>query len=362
MPEVGLNSTSGSCATDSAAAFRIGLVCRGSDVDSLRAFRRWWASSDWAICHQPPPVSFSSLHEAGAWYCELPAARPLVAFGYLASEIRDAVQSVCQNAVPMHNDWNAAPIIVRPEDHDLLDKGFEPTPLIVSTSPSDCVREFMVCRQFSERADIRKLASVEEFVRYFQLRYEVWSRSGYLPDSRNATTSRLELDYSDRVATPFGLFLKDGTLAGCVRILRNFGAEENLYVQMIDEILDMAKDPVLKSQFQQPTTPSHPFDILEYFPGFRSCYSEYVRNNIPVGEVSRVIVDPVWRGHKLSEFLVYKAIADAREKQFRKLFLACRKELIPLYAQCGFCVLPKFKADQFGDIPVESYIMERTLP
>ena len=347
---------------DAAKACQVALCCRGGDPDLLPRLRKWWFSRDWPAHAQEAPVSFSSLSDAMDWYCEAPTTRPIVACGHSTSEVQEAFLRARGGTAHRGRLSHAAPIIIGPHDREPFEITPDDAPLAVSASPIDSVREFAVCRHFAPEFQVRQISGPQELAAYFRLRYEVWNGSGYLPASRRAEKSRLELDYTDRTATPMGLFTAAGTLIGCVRVLRNFGREVPRYVDDIAAIIREADDPVLDRLFQRPLTPTQPFDLLEYFPDFRACYSAFVRNGVRVGELSRVIVAQPWRGRRLSEYLVYRALSLARRKKMSKLFLACRTELTPLYAGCGFETLPGYRADRFGDIPIESQIMGRKLP
>ena len=137
---------------------------------------------------------------------------------------------------------------------------------------------------------------------------------------------------------------------------------------MIKTILSKLQDPVLDAAFHQPPRGmNQPFDVLEYFPDFRDYYSKLVRSArgnqraVVVGEVSRVIVDEPFRGHRYSEILVTELITLARREGVNKLLLACREDLMPLYANCGFRQVEGLRSISFGSIPVPSFVMERDI-
>lgn len=208
---------------------------------------------------------------------------------------------------------------------------------------------------------VREIGSPEEFRAYFGLRYEIWSASGYIPRSRDAVQARLELDYTDRTSVAIGAFTPEGRLAGCARLVHQLGAERPDTVRLIKSIIKESSDPVLRQNFAYPRVLSHPFDILDAFPGFRGYYQRLVREHRSKAEVSRVIVHPDHRGHRLAQVLVDRLVAIAVRQRVNVLLLACRPEIRHLYEASGFRIVPDLTAPQFEDIPIASIVMERLL-
>lgn len=208
---------------------------------------------------------------------------------------------------------------------------------------------------------VREIVSPRDFRDYFSLRYDIWSSSGYIPRSRDASRARLELDYTDRTSVAIGAFTAEGRLAGCARLVHQLGAERPDTVRIIKDIIRQSGDPILRQNFAYPPVLSHPFDILDAFPGFRSYYQRLVRERRSKAEVSRVIVHPEHRGHRLAEVLVDRLVAIAVHEQVNVLFLACRPEIQRVYEASGFRIVPNLSAPSFEDIPIASIVMERVL-
>jgi GNAT superfamily N-acetyltransferase len=208
---------------------------------------------------------------------------------------------------------------------------------------------------------VREIVSPEDFREYFALRYDVWSSAGYIPRSRDASGARLELDHTDRTAVPIGAFTADGRLAGCARLVHQLGVERPDTVRLIKEMIKKSGDPVLRQNFAYPRVLSHPFDILDAFPGFRDYYQRLVRERRSKAEVSRVIVHPDHRGHRLSQRLVDHLVDIAVGEGVNILFLACRPEIRHVYEASGFRIVPDLSAPRFEDIPIASIVMERRL-
>ena len=231
-------------------------------------------------------------------------------------------------------------------------------PIVVSSDPVATVKKEFV-RVLNAGAVVRELVARDDLVKFFALRYDIWSAEGYIRPERNASVARLELDYTDRTSLPIGAFAPDGTLIGCARLVREVGAERPQQRAVIDTIVDGSEDRILALNYAYPPTFVHPFDVLEAFPAFRPYYKRMVRSRRSKAEVSRVIVRPEWRGTRLAEILVDRLVEIAARERIEHLFLACRESIAHVYRASGFQRVPDLASVRFGDIPVPSILMER---
>jgi predicted GNAT family N-acyltransferase len=105
----------------------------------------------------------------------------------------------------------------------------------------------------------------------------------------------------------------------------------------------------------------HPFDLLQEFPGFRCHFRALLQARKKPAEIGRVAVDAEYRGLSLSEALVDTAVSFAEAKHVSCVFLACREELGPLYAKCGFEPVNGLKSEKFFNIQLPSIVMQRQI-
>ncbi len=208
----------------------------------------------------------------------------------------------------------------------------------------------------AQRYTIRRLQSESDFRDYATLRYCVWESLDYLA-AHKVTSTRWELDYTDRTALPLGLFAQDGQMAGCVRLVG--GREVPHCVSTLQHLLCHQADGNINANLQFPNRFTHPFDVLKVFPGFASYYRQLITQHISHGELSRVIVHPDHRGKGLGEVLVDSLISLAREEQVARLFLACRVEHQGFYQLSGCSAIPNLTSHRFGAISAASLAMHR---
>jgi GNAT superfamily N-acetyltransferase len=327
------------------------VVCRGpADRHHLRTVREWVATDGYAkdtireIVYVPTLTDLASVPMSPA----VSSIAVLAGFSLAqAAQARLATPSLARIFLPAAADGAVI-------------AGDDPSPIVAVTDVRAAIRKHLV-RVRNQVHSVREIASPGDFRDYFSLRYEIWSSSGYIPRSRDAARARLELDYTDRTSIAIGAFTPEGRLAGCARLVHQLGAERPDTVGLIKDIIKESGDPILRQNFAYPPVLSHPFDILDAFPGFRSYYQRLVRERRTKAEVSRVIVRPEHRGHRLAEVLVDHLVAIAVRQQVNVLFLACRPEIRQLYEASGFRIVPDLSAPKFEDIPIASIVMERVL-
>src|SRR5207237_10345569 len=118
-------------------------------------------------------------------------------------------------------------------------------------------------------------------------------------------------------------------------------------------------DPKLKELSRFPYSAQQPFDVLCEFPGFRAHFRRLIQSGSKPAEIGRVAVDPEHRGQFLSEALVDTAVSFAESRRVSHVFLACRAELGPLYARCGFTAIHGLQSEKLFHIQVSSVVMDR---
>jgi predicted GNAT family N-acyltransferase len=333
------------------------LVLRGNDGDArhLRSIRAW-ANTDRSaratIRAVVPVPTLEALGQLGS--TQRPAVVACLGWSPSTLVASDVKWGQWRRAIAVPPPTYSGPF------HETSAATFEHGALVVVRDVTAALRKEVV-RWRNQDLTVRELVSIDDLRLSFALRYAIWMSEGYVPAARNAARARLELDYTDRTAVAVGAFTADGRLAGCARLVRQLGAEVPAQVARIEAIVRDAGDPVLRRNFAYPPTLVHPFDLLEAFRGFRAYYHQLVVRKLEKGEISRVIVDPEWRGHHLGEVLVDRLVEIARHQHVHMLFLACRAAIQPFYEASGFRRIPGLTADRFGDIPVPSILMERTV-
>jgi len=206
----------------------------------------------------------------------------------------------------------------------------------------------------------RVLESEEELGAYFSLRYRVWKECGYLAPEKDDPKSQWELDFTDRTSLPLGFFSGD-TLVACGRLVRGLGEEFPKYVSLINSLIDRQGSAELRRYFSYPQHLAHPFDVLKTFAEFPGYYCHLVRDGRSKAEVSRIIVDPHFRGHGLGEVLVDSLVTLAETYGIEVLFLACHEFREAFYGRCGFQAIPGMRADRFLAIRDSVIAMDRCL-
>jgi predicted GNAT family N-acyltransferase len=337
----------------------VGLVCkRPTHRDCLVALRQW--CSTLKLCRRFPiqvtVESFNSVESALNRRTGQSDKWVLVTAGFTKSEIPELASY----------GTSTEPVI-------LMDRGagtngafpscsFEHLPLLVECNEAiPHLRKSLLRLILRQWITIRTPTSDEELTKYFTLRYLVWNESGFLKASNRGSQKKWELDHSDRTALPLVAVTNDGQTIGCVRLVRNYGREDNAYVRAIKRLLDGAGDRVLQGLFEFPHSPMHPFDILEEFPGFRCQYRELMKQEIELGEISRVVVDPEYRGNCIAEALVDTAITLATRQRVRCLFLACHDALSAMYQRSGFQAVEGLRSPRFFNIEQPSIVMRRLI-
>ena len=212
-------------------------------------------------------------------------------------------------------------------------------------------------------ATARVIQTKEEFAAYFELRYKVWEELGYLSSQKVSPDVPWELDFTDRMSLPFGLFSKtDGSLLGAARLVRGFGEEYPQIAKLIEELVKEKSSKLLELNLRYPSNQRQlPFDVLQEFSEFQNYYQKLVKRRVAKAEVSRVIVAPDWQQLGLGEVIVDTLCSFAKAHSFQVLFLACHEKHRGFYHRCGFQVIPGVTGDHFLTYKVPCLAMEREL-
>ena len=178
-----------------------------------------------------------------------------------------------------------------------------------------------------------------ELMDYFRLRHRVYTPMSYLDEAIEEVPSGLEIDWFDTRSVHVGAFAAaqgHEELVGTARLittepLRPDQAEMTLALARTDPILDdrircgavQALLPVFQSQGE-----------------LVSHLDKAVEDNLLIGEVSRVIVAPEYRGAGISRQLTDFVVELAKRYGVFELFLECLPIHEALYRGAGFHVLP----------------------
>lgn len=236
--------------------------------------------------------------------------------------------------------------------------------IVITRNIVAALRKKLLCAWALSLVEIRQIESMLDLEEYFAFRYSEWDKRGFIPAERRSANARLEIESTDRTATPLGMYesCEDGNrLIGCVRLVRESGEENPSYVRAVDHLIRRKRDSVLRESFALAPCPPLPFDILEDFPEFDDYYAATVRGSKSVAEISRVIIDSNCRGSCLGEVLVDTAISMAAQESINILFLACSDKLKGYYNRCGFEELKGMWSERFMNINVPSIVMQRII-
>jgi predicted GNAT family N-acyltransferase len=291
------------------------------------------------------------------WRAELPDERLVVTIGFTRGELEAHQQFAVSGGEP---------IIIADPAADCRN-GVASASFVTKETAVTCrdvipqLRKSIIRAALRKRVQIRPPASDEELAGYLALRYRVWDSIGFLRAENRNTQTKWEIDFWDRTAVPLCAIAPDSKVIGCARLVRSHGDEEKPYVSNIQNLLATVKEPVLDQLFRFPHSAQHPFDVLQEFPGFRAHFRALLQARKKPAEVGRVAVDAEYRGQFLSEALVDTAVSFAEAKQVSCIFLACRQELGPLYAKCGFEPVEGLRSEKFFNIQLPSIVMQRLI-
>jgi predicted GNAT family N-acyltransferase len=187
---------------------------------------------------------------------------------------------------------------------------------------------------------VRPIRREVELLDYFGLRHRAYTVMGYLDRQVEDDQSETEIDWCDTTSLHFGAFEKRGPnerLIGCARVVIT---PPSAFAPNKDLIVNLASnDPVLRTRLERALPLGLPvfhsmgqrlFDVLA-----STALAEKT-----CGELSRVIVNPEYRGSGLSAVLVRCAVFHALKSGVDRLFLECLEIHEQLYTKLHFRRVP----------------------
>lgn len=196
-----------------------------------------------------------------------------------------------------------------------------------------------------ERAicEIRTLDTVAELTESYRLRYEVYSKLGYL---RRFNKSKLEIDGYDSLSIPCGAFDPvSGAMIGTLRLITTELQPE--YDSSIRHLLAELGDEELTKQALAPW--SHPLPSIISDEMDRQIEA-FNTERFVVHEVSRLIVHPNYRGSIVLRSLVEFGLAHAARLGPAVVIGSCLPMHLPLYARFGCQQLPHTRLERFESV------------
>lgn len=336
----------------------IGVVCNTpADWDWLTKLREWVREKLDNRLPKPRVIPVSRIAEALRWRKELADDRLVVTVGFRREEFDGRKIDLA---------GSREPVILFERGVEKLNgratASFADYQAIVACSdPIPFVKKSLIRSWWRGQVEIRSPPSPEEWAGYFSLRYRIWEECNFLRDENKRARTKWEIDWKDRTAIPLCAITPKGKVVGCARVLKSHGREELPYVSQITNLLLKIGDDALQNLFRFPNCQKQPFDLLMEFAGFRAHYAELIRNKKEAAEISRVAIDPEYRGRSLTEALVDTAVSLAEARHFATIFLACQERHAGLYSKCGFVPVEGIKSDKYLNIQLPSIIMERPL-
>jgi predicted GNAT family N-acyltransferase len=179
-----------------------------------------------------------------------------------------------------------------------------------------------------------RMGNETEFRNYFLLRHRIYTIMGYLVQDVEDSRSRLEINEADVHAMHVGAFYRDGAqerLVGAARVVTNGEADRPLK-EMFEVLVD--NDPVAKHSLSTPYTLGLP--IFHTHRAMNPIMTEVFSRNQSCGELSRVIVDPEFRGSGISRKLIGETLRRSIARGAQRLFLECLQVHERLYEKHGF--------------------------
>lgn len=236
----------------------------------------------------------------------------------------------------------------------------------------DAIREVVLRTFVFTFADVRPLRTQAEFAEYLKLRYEVWGEEKYPvhpnPPDKAEFEAKMELDYRDNYALPFGVFLRHNAqngngscMIGCARLILGGGPDNAVAVSLIKQVIAATGSRSLPERFVKPLSMQNPYDLLDSFPEFDNFYHWLKRDETEEAEVSRVIVRKEYRRHRIGVVLMQYVAEQAKNRGIDLLLLACKQMHQVFYEKCGFQIIPGLSCDRFANVSVPAIAMKRGL-
>ena len=186
---------------------------------------------------------------------------------------------------------------------------------------------------------MRVIQDRKDFTAALRVRFMVYELMGYIPERYRSTKTGLELDYLDKYSLHYVCQLPGETreLPGAALRLITRKRQRNSK-RWIDQTLKEYPDEALRrsartAQFQELPV----FNAIQSLDEFQALLQT---EDAEYCELSRVVVNEACRGMGLSRGLIEFALADARQRGIRCVFLACVPEQVSMYEKYGFLNFP----------------------
>jgi predicted GNAT family N-acyltransferase len=234
--------------------------------------------------------------------------------------------------------------------------------LKTSVSPQSNMRsgDAIRVRCAQSRAELRKC---------FELRHTVYDLLGYLEEPVSGATSRIDIDCFDNKAIHFAAIdHRSDEVVGTARLVTTlipFGGQSAIgnpwrvmraqgdWTKTIAAEALLNDDAVFHRKLNHPV--ELPFPLLVNS-DFGKKYRAFLEEHPPAlgGEVSRVVVSPLYRGFGISALLMRAVIGTAFSLKKRFLLLECVPAHIEMYAKYGFRLIEghHFRAQDLDQLAV----------
>ena len=197
---------------------------------------------------------------------------------------------------------------------------------------------------------VHMVRSKDELSDCFALRHKVYGLMGYLESEVISTSAKIEIDAYDHKSLHFiATHYDSGESVGTLRLVLPrpgiefrksiVGSADRTFDQQSDWCRDIAReqpDKIFREKLNAPPAVSLP--IFQSF-DFRKQWDKVMEPKGAYCEVSRVVVEPKFRGLGISSLLTRAAIAAALDLQKRVILLECVPTHVSMYEKYGFVML-----------------------
>ena len=207
------------------------------------------------------------------------------------------------------------------------------------------------------------VSSCQQLRACMELRAKVYGALGYLHEEDSAPGPRVEMDGFDPVALHMKVVDKrQGELVvGTARLIVpsiRAQASRSSWVQLLDsydrwceEIAVLEDTPELLQILESPPPYSLPiFDSFNYFEQLHDCILNFKHGVDPdlCCELSRVVVDPMYRGLGISRLLIDKAIENSNALCRQHMLIECAPHHEAMYRKFGFKTIQDDKVKYYA--------------
>jgi predicted GNAT family N-acyltransferase len=199
---------------------------------------------------------------------------------------------------------------------------------------------------------VQQITQVGHFRQSLALRYRMYQTLGYLQEQIANSQLKIEMDGYDPAAIHFLVSPADDPshLAGSMRIVMpgwQHLPRASAFLQAVDygtwceALANEETAPVFRRILNRPA--NHAFPLLGCFDYFEPLMQEPLYREMIMPqhscELSRVVVQPEYRGHGLLKLLMDKVISVCKRMGKRYLLLECAPFHADMYAKFGFTVI-----------------------